>query len=277
MKIKYIMPLLSIVMVIASTVIGCTSETEPAYVTITGDLATIPIAISDVTDLQTALNAKMNITLQTDLIINGKQFDAGSGGSIFTTTGTWAANTFKKVNSDGTPVYVNFQVVSNTPANNDQLLSFQAIGNDSGMNAEVFGDIQINCTDVTDSSENGVFKVYLLDDGVSNEALYLTSDGILYVDDSYDTFDEYDDAELLREGISLGNKEALLEAGILVKKYVTGAYNRYIVNRGEYVWEGEYMVNTQSLLRLIAGGVYQNRDYIEELENRITELEKLLK
>ena len=54
--------------------------------------------------------------------------------------------------------------------------------------------------------------------------------------------------------------------GVLKKKY-----------NKQGTWIGKYMVNVQDFLKLLSGGVYQNRDKIDALEARIVELEKLLK
>jgi len=65
---------------------GCSAD-DPAYVTITGDLATIPIDVSDVTDLQAYLDAKASLTGTEEL--TNKTLSSSVGKGTWTADGTW--------------------------------------------------------------------------------------------------------------------------------------------------------------------------------------------
>lgn len=155
---------------------------------------------------------------------------------------------------------------SATPAINDTLFNWEIQGNQGDGSSVAYGNIKFRIADNTTGSADGKFLITILENGVENEALYLTSDGTLYVDNAYDTFDEFDDAELLREGISKGNKQLMLDSGVLEVKR----------DKDNRIVEGEYMINFQNIIALCAGGVYQNRDKIEALETRISQLEKII-
>lgn len=126
-----------------------------------------------------------------------------------------------------------------------------------------YGLIRTRLNDDTAGSEDSDFYFLGQDSGSLNIAMILTGAGVLSVDDSYGTFDELDDAEILRQGISNGDKELLLANDILTPK----------INSSGDIIKNEYMINLQPLLKLMSGGIYQNRDYIESLEERIKILE----
>ena len=101
-------------------------------------------------------------------------------------------------------------------------------------------------------------------DGTINQAMTLSGAGGLSVDADIGTaddpvalFDKYDDALALRNGIQQRNHALLVEMGVFTRKE-TGS---------------GYMMNIQPMTRLLAGGIYQNRAYIESLEQRIVDLE----
>jgi len=88
----WVVLLISVILLAIST--GCTAG-ERVYVEITGDLATIPIAVADVTDLQTYLDAKASITGAENLtnktitspVINGTVTTTGLTLPAFITSG----------------------------------------------------------------------------------------------------------------------------------------------------------------------------------------------
>lgn len=237
---------------------GC-SSTDPAYVTITGDLATIPISISDVTDLQTELDGKVEFTLTGDIVTAGYDFDAGSSSIDLKTTSAYVFNLTSTQDAEG-GAFISFIHDSASPADNDyQGLRFRS--NNDADELTTFGSILCVVADASDGTEDGKYSWQLREAGGWNVVMEIDSTGALKVDDSYDTFDEYDDAELLREGISKGNRDLLVDAGVLVEKENS---------------PGEYLISFQNIIKLVSGGVYQNRDKIDELAARIDELEKLL-
>jgi len=100
--------------------------------------------------------------------------------------------------------------------------------------------------------------------------------GVLYIEGTYEIFDEYDDALLLKQGIGQGDMQKLEQVGIVKKKYKTNETGDLIYTKDNNLIETGYLINVPSLMKLISGGVYQNRDYIESLESRIMALEAKL-
>lgn len=107
--------------------------------------------------------------------------------------------------------------------------------------------------------------------GVSNQAMTLSAGGTLEVDLGYGTFDEYDDARLLRDAIQNDNPELLVDAGVYKVKYKLDEVGN-ITNETD-----GYMVSIQDMMKLNSGGIYQLLDYIEKLEYRVQILENKLK
>lgn len=204
-----------------------------------------------------------SFTLNGNIALNGKSFEAGSSQMIVTTTASSSGLQINDIQDGATGAKLQFIHISTSPAVNDIVGFFSVVGRDSLGNSQAYGEEDWIITSPTSGSESSKIDWYLVDAGTWNKAMYLTGAGILYVDDSYDTFDEYDDAELLREGISKGDKEVLKDAGVIIDK----------VDKEGNIIEGEYMISLQRMVALIAGGVYQNRDYIESLEARIEKLE----
>jgi hypothetical protein len=168
-----------------------------------------------------------------------------------------------------------------TPTATDQLVGVHAYGLDGNASAADFryGYIALIADNVTDTTEAGKFSVYLATGGTAdNLAFYVEGNGELFADldgdsGSYLTngvnlFDEFDDvAELRRyqltvpgtglitEGQRLANRQRLRDLGVVAPK------------------ENGDMLKIQSMTRLLAGGIYQNRGYVEELEQRVKVLE----
>lgn len=113
----------------------------------------------------------------------------------------------------------------------------------------------------------------LLQNDTLNNAMYLEADGTLYVDADYQTFDSYDDALLLARGIRDKDVNALIEAGVVEPKYRLDAEGKYLLENGHKVQDG-YALNTNKMFNLLAGGIYQSRDKIDEFEARIEALER---
>jgi len=75
---------------------------------------------------------------------------------------------------------------------------------------------------------------------------------------------------LLKQSIGNGNLQLLVDAGILKKKYRKDDQGKVTA-----IQDGYYM-SIQEFNNLLAGGIYQNRSYIETLETRIAALEAKL-
>ena len=160
-----------------------------------------------------------------------------------------------------------------TDANPDQynqVFSLLGFGTNNITESIQYYQFYVRQDSILDGSESGRAYWLLINSGSLDVAMYLTNTGKLYIDDSYETFDNYDDALLLKLAIQ-GNKPELLEqAGIYTRKYKLDSDG----NETD-IFDG-YMVNIQAMMKLNSGGVYQLLDHCESLEARIIELEKLL-
>lgn len=207
-------------------------------------------------------------TLNGDININGKFFDAGAGNSEFRSTangGGFAVVVLNDGNSGGS---ISLRKYTATPDIDDftGLVNYQEY---IGGSYHYFGRSTVVVSDNTVGSEDGTFKWYLMENGANlAEKMSLSSNGTLLVDGSFGTFDEYDDAMLLKQSIGEEDIQKLEQLGIAHKKYKMDDNNIY-----NLVHDGYYL-DLQKMIRLLAGGVYQNREYIESLERRIEALEK---
>lgn len=200
-------------------------------------------------------------TLSGTIALNGKHFNAGSTDLIVDTTGpAKGLQVYNTQDEAGGVRWVGYHN-SASPAINDSPMDIIAYGKNSTGSFVPYAQVQYKILEYTSGNETGYFLWRGYYHGAYNDAMKLTMDGTLYIDDGYDTFDDYDDAILLKRSFSDGEKDALKDLDILV------------THIDEYGKE-KYMINTQKLISLIAGGVYQNRDYIEGLERRIDALEK---
>ena len=197
------------------------------------------------------------------ITLNSQQFNAGASMlNVVSTSAGGGINLRVNTNgNDGSAMW--FTTNSNSPAVDDRIgaLVYEAV--DSALNWQNYGWFSCLIADPTDTLEDGYFKWQLIEDSAVNEVMRLTSNGTLYVDGTYETFDEYDDAVRLKKAFSQGEKEALVELGVLVNTSSNGTES--------------FMIDTQKMMALLAGGVYQNRDKIDVLEKRIIELEAKLK
>lgn len=148
---------------------------------------------------------------------------------------------------------------SASPANDDEISNWFIWAQDSGGGWQYYFKTQYIATNVTAGAETGKIVWQIYDGGTLNTAMYLLGDGTLYTDLAPQVFDNYDDAQLLKLSISGGDKKLLVDAGVFIQ-----------TDNGT---SPKYMMNTQAMMSLIAGGVYQNRDKIDLLEKRIAELE----
>ena len=202
-------------------------------------------------------------TLQGNISMNEKALDCG-GESLWVTSSGGGRGIIMYNTSDGTlgPLLMTYFNTA-TPVDNDTF--WREIHNIQNDAAEYVSGatLQYLMVDVSDGTEDAELQIYLSDAGVNNLALKLTGAGVLYVDDSYEIFDEYDDAVALRKGIREGDTDLLKELGVLIDKHDSNGK----------VLPGEYMVSLQAFTKLLAGGVYQNRDKIDALAARVEVLE----
>lgn len=158
-----------------------------------------------------------------------------------------------------------FYTNSVSPAVADELLKIYVYGNNSVGTQIYYDRIEYVIEDATNGSEDGGIEWWLMRNGtIASPAMILHSTGQLLVDASYGTFDDYDDAKLLKDSVKNGDVQLLVDAGIFKEKKD---------NDGKTI-PNEYMLDVQKMSRLLAGGIYQNRDYVDALEARVTELEK---
>lgn len=207
-------------------------------------------------------NALPAFTLGGTITSGGYGFELGSGSLTMTTSDSYGGIQVECTSgaTGGAAFLVRHK--SPTPANGDAVGIFRFNGRDHLLADTAYGQFRCVASDITNTTEDGQFQWYLMRNGTLTLAMTLDENGVLAVDDSYDTFDEFDDAELLREGISRGDKELLVYAGVL---------NRVPVSANST--DVKYTINLQRLLKLVAGGVYQNRDKIDALEARVAALE----
>lgn len=166
-------------------------------------------------------------------------------------------------------IYANYSLESTSPAINDIIYSEYWKETNSNLDLENFGYFQVVTVNVTDGGETAKLRWTLRNNGATNVAMYLYSDGTLAVDAGFDTFDEYNDAELLKDAIKDGDYQLLVDAGIYDIKYK-------IDDKGiETTEEDGYLVSVPNMMKLNSGGIYQLLEYCKELEARIAILEGL--
>lgn len=243
-----------------------------AILAIENDSGTI-INAGDLRGIFTASLA--NLTLPSYSNIGGTIYERGADHNIegsyhFDIVGTGSARGIRAVTTTGsvTGWYNTWKHLSTSPADGDVIFREYWVGNDNTQTELNYGYMDVTSEDVTNGTENGGIAWFLMNDGGTNQVMTLDSTGNLSVDLGYYTFDEHDDALLLKQAISGGNTELLVKAGVVKRGY-------NITESGELIEDG-YMVNVQQFLALLSGGIYQNRDKIDLLEARIIELEKLL-
>lgn len=166
-------------------------------------------------------------------------------------TGLWLENvTANTTNGVSITSYKDDSV----PSDNDNIYSHIAYGNNDADEQTQYGKFNFLSTDVSDGTENGKLEYWLIDDGVQNLVMYVNSAGDLYIDGTPNTFDDYNDAELLKQSIGNQEMDLLVSAGIATK---TG---------------DKYKINLQKMINLVAGSTYQNYDKIELQDEMISML-----
>jgi hypothetical protein len=202
-------------------------------------------------------------TLGGNILTNAKIFDSGTGNTNFKTTGSIRGISLECANNGNEGAQLELIHNSYSPENNDLLFYYNINGRNAALTMKNYAQERFQAIDVTTGSEDAQISWYLMRAGTLTSAMYLTSTGSLYIDATYETFDDKDDAMLLKNSISRGDTQLLVDAGIMRKK----------VDEKGIIIDGKYDLNLQAMIKLLAGAAYQNRDKIDILEKRISELE----
>ncbi len=161
---------------------------------------------------------------------------------------------------DGSGVYLYTDHVSASPATSDYIFALVNRGKDSAGNVQDYSQLAVLITSPTSTAETASIEWSLYNAGSWNTALTLSGPGVLSVDlggtgtaAQVDLFDDYDDALMLRQGIQKNNRELLVNMGVATRKENGSGY----------------MMNLQPMVRLLAGGVYQTRQMLEDVRNEL--------
>ncbi len=206
-------------------------------------------------------------TLQGTITLNGKLFDAGAISAEIDTTGAGYGLTIKSTQDGTTGARLFLHTLSASPAAFDEVGGILFRGNNSVGALQTYGGIFCYSSVVVAGSEESYFEFWTHTASNANKAMVLSGAGTLSVDLSgtgtpaqVDLFDEYDDAEILRQGISGGQLDVLEEIGVIARGDTSSGWS----------------INVQKMFSLLAGGIYQNRGKIDNLEKRISDLERML-
>uniref|UniRef100_A0A6M3IET5 Uncharacterized protein n=1 Tax=viral metagenome TaxID=1070528 RepID=A0A6M3IET5_9ZZZZ len=238
--------------------------TQTERLRISGGLDTAIATWSNITHTGLVLGGNMTVT--------GYAFDAGAGSAQINTTGAGCGLVLQSTQGGGDGAVLQFKQVTASLAVSDKPARIFVYDNDGAGANWLWAYTDWIVTDAGDGTEAMKMEWVLADGGVGNLAMTLSGAGVLAVDLSgsgaaaqVDLFDQYDDALILRQGIQQNNRELLADMGVLERKD-TGS---------------GYMMKIQPMVRLLAGGIYQSRQLIddtkEELIERIEGLESKLK
>jgi len=200
-------------------------------------------------------------TLDGTLTLNGQAFDAGAVNAQINTSGAGKGLAIVNTQDSDYGAYLEWYNLSASPAVNDRVTMMSFWGEDSNSDKTEYGSFLCRIENVTHTTECGYMEWYNAVNGALNLAMTLSSAGLLSVDAAGagtglpSLFDEYDDAIVLKDGIQHHNRELLSDIGVMERK------------------GNGYMLRIQPMLNLLAGGIYQNRQLIEDkfaqLEERI--------
>jgi hypothetical protein len=186
---------------------------------------------------------------------NAMTVDVGSGELTINTTKSGGGLILADTSSTSGGC-ITFSSLSASPAASDGLGYILWNGNNSAAEVISYGQFYCALSDPVDGQEHSAYVWYLYNVGASNQAMNLTGAGVLGVDlggsgsaAQVDLFDAYDDALVLKETIQQNNREKLVEMGICDRKD-TGS---------------GYMLKIQPMIRLLAGGIYQSREMIDQI------------
>lgn len=203
-----------------------------------------------------AISAIKNIEHQLDIDVGSQNFE------IFTTNSN-GGFVLHSVNDGNRGPSLRLYQISYSPANNDGIGTIYFTGKNSNNDSFDYAYLRVFADTVADNHESSSYDFITTNDGTQQLSMSLSFNGTLYTKNGYDVFDDYDDAIRLKRAFSNGEKQVLTEMGII---------ETFDTDLGK-----TDMINTQKLMALIAGGVYQNRDRIDILEQRINELERGVK
>ena len=148
-------------------------------------------------------NTTPAFTLGGTVTINGKVFDAGSGSAQIKTTAS-SQGLLIKDSFDGTGgPRVTLWHNTASPAVSDLVGQFVFRGKDSGGNNTDYGRLEVMTVNITDTTEEAKFRIWLLNSGADNLAMSLSSAGRLWVDADID-FSTSIDSALVADHVSLG-------------------------------------------------------------------------
>jgi len=150
-----------------------------------------------------------------------------------------------------------------TGADNDVIGCLEFTGKDDGGGTENYGRFFVEIDDASAGTEDSSFHWQTRAGGADNEAMYLTSTGALYVDDDgpgvnvavVERYDDHNDPKELQRIVSDLDRQRGVDLGIYEKR------------------NGRYKRNVRAFENLLAGGVYQLYQKINEMQNRIEQLE----
>jgi hypothetical protein len=173
---------------------------------------------------------------------------------------------------------IRFYHNSSTVAVNDDIGIIEFYGRNAANNADVvYAEIRATVSGIGAGVETGYLEFWTARAGASTLAAFVDNLGTIHVDAldggadpnvaELTVFDAFDDVGLLRGFARRENVDELVNLGIM---------SRY---------KGMTSINLQMTFQLIAGGIYQNRDYmneqfgimntrIESVEERLTRVEK---
>ncbi len=201
------------------------------------------------------------VTLDGTLTLGGQVFDAGAGKATINTTGAGVGAIIVATNNTSNGATLELETISTSIAVADNAWRYNLWGNDGAGVRALWSQWLFRLTNVGNGTEAMEWRVNLMNAGAVNDAMILSGAGGLSVDADIGTaddpvalFDSFDDALILRQGIQQGNRELLVDMGVFTKKD-TGS---------------GYMMNIQPMTRLLAGGIYQNRAKVDDIEERLS-------
>lgn len=215
-------------------------------------------------------------TMGGEITTGGYDFNLGSDYVEYYSTGAGSGLSAKVISNSSVGAVLSTYLDSSSPADNDNIGYFNFSGKNSAGTPKTYFQMIGVSEQVLSTNMRGKVIFNLMNGTSYNQVAYINADGDLYIDGSYETFDEYSDVELLKKGIKDGDKSILENAGILEKKYKLDDKGIKVKDEsGNYIEDG-YMVNVQRYDALVAGAIYQLEDRIDNLEERISELELLI-
>jgi hypothetical protein len=171
----------------------------------------------------------------------------------------WAAS-FSTTSSGAAGPTVALYLNSSSPADGDHCGYLTWYGNNSTPTSISYGYMFVNTGDVTAGTEDANWYIYLYSGGSLNLASYITGPGQVNGDLAYNEFDEWDD----RDQLELAVKDPA-RVDLRIQDALFTWHPDHIGHDGKM----RPMLNYSVAFNFLAGGVYQNRDHIVEVERRM--------